>query len=95
MLDARLKRLEAGRGLDTDTLQGAIVVTSNQGGEVLALAGDRNPKFAGFNRALDAVRQVGSVIKPAVYLAALEQPSRYTLASLLDDGPLTWTARTE
>jgi penicillin-binding protein 1B len=93
VLDARLKRLEAGRGLDTDTLQGAIVVTSIQGGEVLALAGDRNPKFAGFNRALDAVRQVGSVIKPAVYLAALEQPSRYTLASLLDDGPLTWTAQ--
>jgi penicillin-binding protein 1B len=92
VLDDRLGRLEAGRGLDAGTLQGAIVVTSIQGGEVLALAGDRNPKFAGFNRALDAVRQVGSVIKPAVYLAALEQPSRYTLASLLDDGPLTWTA---
>ena len=68
-------------------------MTSIQGGEVLALAGDRDPKFAGFNRALDAVRQVGSVIKPAVYLAALEQPGRYTLASLLDDDPLTWTAR--
>lgn len=93
VLDARLERLEAGRGLDADTLQGAIVVTSIQGGEVLALAGDRNPKFAGFNRALDAVRQVGSLIKPAVYLAALEQPSRYTLASLLDDSPLTWTAQ--
>jgi penicillin-binding protein 1B len=92
VLDARLGRLESARGLEPGSLQGALVLTSIQGGEVLALAGDRNPKFAGFNRALDASRQVGSVIKPAVYLAALEQPSRYTLATLLDDGPLTWTA---
>ena len=93
VLDARLGRFESARGQAAGSLQGAVVVTSIQGGEVLALAGDRDPKFAGFNRALDAVRQVGSVIKPAVYLAALEQPGRYTLASLLDDDPLTWTAR--
>jgi penicillin-binding protein 1B len=68
------------------------VVTSVQGGEVLALAGDRHAKFAGFNRALNAQRQVGSVIKPAAYLTALEQPDKYTLATLLDDDPLTWTA---
>ena len=92
VLDARLGRFESGRAQQAGTLQGAVVVTSIQGGEVLALAGDRNPQFAGFNRALDAVRQVGSVIKPAVYLAALEQPGRYTLASMLDDSPLTWTA---
>ena len=93
VLDARLGRFESARGQAADSLQGAVVVTSIQGGEVLALAGDRDPKFAGFNRALDAVRQVGSVIKPAVYLAALEQPGRYTLASLLNDDPMTWTAR--
>ena len=93
VLDTRLGRLEAARGQAAGTLQGALVMTSIQGGEVLALAGDRNPKFAGFNRALDAVRQVGSVIKPAVYLAALEQPARYTLATQLDDSPLTWTAQ--
>jgi len=93
VLASRLAQLERGAGLSADTLQGAAVVTSVQGGEVLALAGGRDPKFAGFNRALDAYRQVGSLLKPAVYLTALEQPQRYTLATLLDDSPLTYTAR--
>jgi penicillin-binding protein 1B len=93
VLEARLKALENGRKLKTGTLEAAAVVTSVQGGEVLALAGGRNPKFAGFNRALDAKRQVGSLLKPAVYLTALEQPQHYTLATLLDDSPLTFTAR--
>jgi penicillin-binding protein 1B len=61
---------------------------------VLALAGDRDPGFAGFNRALDAHRQVGSLLKPAVYLTALEQPKRYTLATLVDDSPLKFTSKT-
>ncbi|MGD8616400.1 MAG: penicillin-binding protein 1B [Gammaproteobacteria bacterium] len=69
-------------------LQGAGLVTHSANGEVLALAGGREAGFAGFNRALDARRHVGSLIKPAVYLTALEQPGRYNLASRLDDGPL-------
>ena len=93
VLEKRLKVLETGRKLKAGTLEAAAVVTSVQGGEVLALAGGRNPKFAGFNRALDAQRQVGSLLKPAVYLTALEQPQRYTLATLLDDSPVTYTAR--
>jgi penicillin-binding protein 1B len=69
-------------------MQGAGLVTHSANGEVLALAGGRQAGFAGFNRALDAKRPVGSLIKPAVYLTALERPGRYTLASLIDDGPL-------
>ena len=92
-LASGLQNLEKGRGSEIGKLQGAAIVTSVQGGEVLALAGGREPKFAGFNRALDAQRQVGSLLKPAVYLTALEQPQRYTLATLLDDSPLTYTAR--
>jgi penicillin-binding protein 1B len=92
-LAAGLQNLERGHGDEAGKLQGAAIVTSVQGGEVLALAGGRDPKFAGFNRALDARRQVGSLLKPAVYLTALEQPQRYTLATLLDDSPLTYTAR--
>jgi penicillin-binding protein 1B len=92
-LASGLQNLEKGRGSEVGKLQGAAIVTSVQGGEVLALAGGREPKFAGFNRALDAQRQVGSLLKPAVYLTALEQPQRYTLATLLDDSPLTFTAR--
>ena len=59
-------------------LQTALVVTSFDNGEVRALIGGRSPRFAGFNRALDALRPVGSLIKPAVYLNALEQNGRYT-----------------
>lgn len=69
-------------------LEGAVVVTSTDTGEVLALVGGRDTKYSGFNRALDAVRPVGSLLKPAVYLAALSQPRQYTLATPLDDGPV-------
>lgn len=72
-----------------DPLQAAAVVTDPLTGEVLALVGDSNPRFPGFNRAVEARRPVGSLIKPFVYLAALSDPERYTLATLLDDSPLT------
>jgi penicillin-binding protein 1B len=73
-------------GLDPASgLQAAMVVTSFDNGEVKALIGGRQPRFAGFNRALDAIRPVGSLMKPVVYLTALQQPQRWTLASPLDD----------
>jgi len=71
-------------------LQGAGIVAHSANGEVLALAGGRQAGFAGYNRALDAQRQVGSVIKPAIYLTALEQPDRYNLATPIDDSPLQY-----
>lgn len=73
---------------DTD-LQAAAVVVSPLNGDVLAVVGDRNPGYKGFNRALNASRQVGSLIKPVVYLSALEK-SGYTLATMLDDSPLLY-----
>jgi penicillin-binding protein 1B len=82
-----LPRLEQGRA-QTDSLQAAVIVASSEQGEIQALVADRNPKFSGFNRALDAVRQIGSLIKPAIYLSALQYPQRYTLASILKDEPL-------
>jgi penicillin-binding protein 1B len=77
----------AGFGPAGEPLEGAIVVTSPQTGEVRALVGGRRADFAGFNRALDARRPIGSLIKPAVYLAALES-GRYTLGSIIDDAPI-------
>jgi penicillin-binding protein 1B len=73
-------------------LQGAAVVADTQNGEVLAIVGDREPKALGFNRALDAKRLAGSLVKPVVYLTALEQPDRYTLVTLLNDSPLVYTS---
>jgi len=72
----------------SEELEVAAVMVEPESGEVLAVVGGRNPRFAGFNRAVDLRRQIGSLIKPAVYLAALESPERYGLGSLLDDSPL-------
>ncbi|GBE10638.1 penicillin-binding protein 1B [bacterium BMS3Abin12] len=87
-LDREARILERRRRLPRGSLQGAVVVTSVAGGEVLAVVGGREARYAGFNRALDAVRPVGSLIKPAVYLTALRDPRRYTLATLIDDAPI-------
>lgn len=75
----------------SNDLQAAAVVVSPLNGDVLAVVGDRNPSYKGFNRALNAQRQIGSLIKPVVYLAALEQGKGYTLATMLDDSELVYT----
>jgi penicillin-binding protein 1B len=74
-------------GRNSAEFDGAVVITSPHTGEVHALVGGRRTGFEGFNRALDARRPIGSLIKPAVYLAALES-GRYTLASVIDDAPI-------
>lgn len=81
------KRMAGRAGVDQT--EAAMVVTDPENGEIQALIGSRQPRFAGFNRALDAVRPIGSLVKPAIYLTALEQPSRYTLTSWLEDEPFS------
>ncbi len=88
-LAGRLQKLERQHRLAGGSLQGAAVIASPSSGEILALAGGRQDGFAGFNRALDALRPIGSLIKPVVYLAALMEPSRYTLITPLQDRPVT------
>lgn len=88
-MDTVLAALEKQRKMAPATLQGSIVICSVDQGEVLAMVGDREPGKAGFNRALEMKRPVGSVIKPAIYLTALAQPDRYNLLSKLDDSPIT------
>ncbi|WP_334015528.1 penicillin-binding protein 1B [Alteromonas sp. S167] len=79
-------------GLQKDrkaALQGAMVVTDSSSGEVRAIVGGKDYAFKGFNRALDAKRPIGSLIKPAVYLTALEDPTQFNLATPLMDEPIT------
>ncbi len=76
------------RGLSS-SLQGALVVADVASGEVQALIGDRDASRAGFNRAIHARRQIGSVIKPLVYLLALEHDEDYTLLTRIEDEPVT------
>ncbi len=87
-LSQQLKSLENQRGLPAGELEGAVVVTRRDNGEVQAVVGGRNAQFAGFNRALNAERHIGSLIKPAIYLTALEQPEQYHLGSLVIDQPM-------
>ena len=53
-------------------LQGAMVISDRKKAELRAIVSGRDVKFSGFNRALDADRPIGSLVKPAVYLTALE-----------------------
>lgn len=64
-------------------LQGAVVVSHPENGELVAVVGSTG-EFTGFNRALDAKRQVGSLLKPVIYMQAL-QTGRYNWASLIND----------
>lgn len=71
-------------------LQAAMIVTDIKSGEVKALVGDKNSGFAGFNRALHAKRPIGSLIKPLIYLHALERYQQYQLGTLLEDKALSF-----
>ena len=70
-------------------LDAGLVLTDTARGEVLAMVGARAADTHGFNRALQAQRPVGSLLKPFVYLLALAQPGRYSLASMVEDAPLS------
>ncbi|WP_457317887.1 penicillin-binding protein 1B [Stenotrophomonas sp. P5_B8] len=70
-------------------LQAGMVLTDVHNGDVLAVVGSRDVSEPGFNRAIEAQRPVGSLLKPFVYLLALAQPDRYSLATWVDDSPVT------
>jgi len=76
------------RGLSA-SLQAAMVVADVATGEVRGLVGDKDPNRSGFNRAIHARRQIGSVIKPLVYLLALEHGNEYSLMTRIEDKPIT------
>lgn len=83
-----LKSLESRR---RPPLQAGVVVTDVDNGEVVAVVGSRDVAMPGFNRAVEAQRPVGSLLKPFVYLLALALPDRYSLATWIDDSPVTVT----
>ncbi len=66
-------------------LETATIVTRKENGEIVALVGGKNALEPGFNRAIDALRPIGSLIKPAIYLTALSHPEQYTLNTPLED----------
>ena len=82
-----VNRLAKGNPTRLKDLQGAVLVSHPENGELIAAVGSTKD-FTGFNRAIDAKRQVGSLLKPVIYLSALES-GRYTWASQIEDEPVT------
>jgi len=92
-LAKRLAQFDKDKRFGAPGLEGAVVITDPQSGEIQALVGGRDARYRGYNRAVDAARPVGSLLKPAIYLTALTEPARYTLVTPLDDGPFVWKSR--
>jgi len=88
---ASVSQSEQSYGLKACSLQAAAVMTRPSTADVLAIVGNRYAKETGFNRALNAYRPVGSLMKPAVYLAALE--NGYSLADTISDAEVAVSTR--
>src|SRR6201999_1168830 len=87
-LERELDRLDHAKKHGGTRLEGAVVVTAPQSGDVIAIVGSRNVGYDGFNRALDAKRQIGSLVKPFIYLTAFET-GRYNAATIVQDTPVS------
>ena len=86
-----LAKIEKAKHVAGNSLQGAMVVINPRTAEVRALIGSRDVLHTGFNRALNAKRPIGSLVKPFVYLTALEQTERFNVLSTLDDEAVNLT----
>ena len=68
------------------SIQSAVLIADYLSGDLLAMVGDRNPTFPGYNRAIFAQRPIGSLIKPMILYGLLMDGK--TLASRVEDRPI-------
>lgn len=82
-LQQGIMQLESRYAAKASGIDGAVVAVDHATGNLLAVVGGKASRHSGFNRALDAKRPIGSLVKPAIYLAALG--GGYTLSSQISD----------
>ena len=71
-------------------VQGALLAIDTESGEVKAMVGGRDFKESKFNRATQALRQVGSSFKPYVYTGAIDQGA--SPEDTIEDTPVMFRA---
>jgi penicillin-binding protein 1A len=96
LIETRLATIDQAAGTatgaleQTPTVEGAILAIDNRTGQIRAMVGGYSFERSKFNRATQALRQVGSAFKPIVYTAAIDRG--YTPASILTDAPSSFPA---
>ena len=77
-------------GNKLNELEGAAIAVDIISGEIKAVVGSSSPSEFGFNRSINAIRPIGSLVKPFIYLTALNKYDKYTLTTILDDSKLSF-----
>ena len=94
LIEARLvtvdeaARTAVGAVEQAPAIEGAVLALDNRTGQVRAMIGGYSFERSKFNRATQALRQVGSAFKPIVYTAAIDRG--YTPASVIHDTPASF-----
>lgn len=86
----KLKKIKTDEG---KSLEAVLISANPKTGDVEALVGGRGFLLSQFNRALDSHRQVGSIMKPFVYLSAFEMLTEdgtpYSPVTIIHDSKMT------
>jgi penicillin-binding protein 1A len=74
----------------TPVVEGALVAIDNKTGQIKAMVGGWDFGRSKFNRAVQAMRQMGSTFKPIVYTTAIDRG--FTPVSMIIDEPVSYTS---
>lgn len=96
LVEVELLKINADTNTATVTLEqppaieGALVAIDNKTGEVRSMVGGFSFSRSKFNRATQALRQIGSTVKPFLYTAAIDRG--LTPTTLIEDAPTSFDA---
>ena len=94
VLDREIKQTLDSESAQLKKVSQAAGVIMDKNGAVLAMNGGKDYRQSQFNRAVEARRQIGSAIKPFIYLTAFEKGA--SAADIVEDQPVYlsgWTPR--